>query len=199
MPDTVSKTDNFLKAIEKYAEEQRSKIQSEAEDFKEREISKAEDEGLKEAYVLIQKKMTDIRTRIASELSRAENASRKKTFTRRQEIEQQVFADAEKKIIAFTKDEKYLSRLQESVRKIAGVLTAEDVVLSVRKEDLRFESELKNAFGRACQVEASDEIRLGGVIGMSRSMGMLADETLDSKLDEQHDWFCESSGLRVTE
>ena len=31
MPGTVSKTDNFLKAIEKYAEEQRSKIQSEAD------------------------------------------------------------------------------------------------------------------------------------------------------------------------
>ena len=39
MPGTVSKTDNFLKAIEKYAEEQRSKIQSEAEDFRERELS----------------------------------------------------------------------------------------------------------------------------------------------------------------
>ena len=60
MPGTVSKTDNFLKAIEKYAEEQRSKIQSEAEDFRERELNKAEEEGLREAYVLIQKKMTEI-------------------------------------------------------------------------------------------------------------------------------------------
>ena len=75
MPDTVSKTDNFLKAIEKYAEEQRSKIQSEAEDFKEKELNKAEEEGLREAYVLIQKKMTDIKTQIASELSKAETAS----------------------------------------------------------------------------------------------------------------------------
>ena len=66
MPETVSKTDNFLKAIEKYAEQQRSKIQSEAEDFKQKELSKAEDEGLKEAYILIQKKMNDIKAEIAS-------------------------------------------------------------------------------------------------------------------------------------
>ena len=42
MPDIVSKTDNFLKAIEKYAAEQRSKIESEAEEFKSKELNKAE-------------------------------------------------------------------------------------------------------------------------------------------------------------
>ena len=68
MPDTVSKTDNFLKAIEKYAEAQRTKIQSEAEDFKEKELNKAEEEGLREAYVLIQKKMSDIKMRVAAEI-----------------------------------------------------------------------------------------------------------------------------------
>ncbi len=199
MPENVSKTDNFLKAIEKYAEEQRSKIQSEAEDFKQKEISKAEDEGLKEAYVLIQKKMTDIRTKISSELSRAENASRRKTFARRQEIEKQVFADAEQKIIEFTKKKEYLAKLEASVILIAEVLTADDVVLKVKKDDLRFQKQLSATFGRKCTVEATSDIRLGGVIGMSRSMGMLADETLDSKLEAQHDWFCENSGLKVTE
>ena len=39
MPDTTSKTDNFLKAIEKYAEEQRTKMKSEAEVFKAKEIN----------------------------------------------------------------------------------------------------------------------------------------------------------------
>ena len=105
MPGTVSKTDNFLKAIEKYAEEQRSKIQSEAEDFRERELNKAEEEGLREAYVLIQKKMTDIRTQIAADLSRAETASRRKTFVRRKQIEDEVFEKAAKKLEAYTKTE----------------------------------------------------------------------------------------------
>ena len=96
MPDTVSKTDNFLKAIEKYAEEQRTKIRSEAEDFKEKELNKAEEEGLREAYVLIQKKMSDIKTEISAGLSRAETASRRRIFVRRQEIEADVFEKAKK-------------------------------------------------------------------------------------------------------
>ena len=117
MPDTVSKTDNFLKAIEKYAEQQRTQIESEAEDFKQKELDKAEEEGLREAYGLIQKKMTDIKINIAGDLSRAENASRKKTFTRRKEIEDSVFEEAERKLRKYTETEKYLERLSNAYGK----------------------------------------------------------------------------------
>ncbi len=198
MPDTVSKTDNFLKAIEKYAEQQRTKIQSEAEDFKEKELTKAEDEGLREAYVLIQKKMTDIKVKIASELSRAENASRKKTFVRRQEIENEVFEEAEKKLIEYTKTDEYLKRLKNSAKQTAQKLTSEDTVLFVKESDLKYSDELQKAFGRQCRVESSDDIIIGGMIGISHTMGLLVDETLDSRLQQQREWFFENSGLKVT-
>ena len=77
MPDTVSKTDNFLKAIEKYAEEQRGRMQSEAEEFKERELNTAEEEGMRDAYLMIQKTMADINNSIASETSRTIAAGKK--------------------------------------------------------------------------------------------------------------------------
>ena len=198
MPDTVSKTDNFLKAIEKYAEQQRTKIQSEAEDFKEKELTKAEDEGLREAYVLIQKKMTDIKVKIASELSRAENASRKKTFVRRQEIENEVFEEAEKKLIEYTKTDEYLKRLKNSAKQTAQKLTSEDTVLFVKESDLKYSDELQKAFGRQCRVESSDDIIIGGMIGISHTMGLLVDETIDSRLQQQREWFFENSGLKVT-
>lgn len=198
MPETVSKTDNFLKAIERYAEEQRSKIRLEAEDFKERELNKAEEEGLREAYVLIQKKMTDIRTQIASDLSRAETASRRKTFVRRQEIENEVFDKAGKKLEAYTKTEKYAKSLENSAKVISKALNSDDVVLKVRKSDLANKNKIVLAFGRKCEVIETSDIRIGGMIGVSKKLGKLIDETLDSKLEAQREWFCDNSGLKVT-
>lgn len=199
MPDTVSKTDNFLKAIEKYAEEQRTKIESEAEDFKEKELSKAEEEGLKEAYILIQRKMSDINTQISSELSKAESSSRKEIFIKRKQIAEQVFEKAEKKLLDYTKTDKYPALLKKSAKEISDCLTADDVTLYVKKDDIKFESEIKSAFGRNCNIEISEEITIGGIIGLSKKLGLLADETLDTKLSEQHEWFYENSELRVTE
>lgn len=199
MPDTVSKTDNFLKAIEKYAQEQRSKIESEAEDFKKHELNKAEEEGLREAYVLIQKKMTDIRTKIAADLSRAETASRKKIFIRRKEIEDAVFEKAAKKLAEYTETDDYEKAMEKSAKRAGDLLDADDAVIYVRKSDLHMAEKLKKAFGHSVSVEAGSEIRLGGLTAQSRSRGLLVDETLDSRLEQQHEWFCENSGLKVTE
>jgi len=199
MPDIISKTDNFLKAIEKYAAEQRSKLESEAEEFKEKEINKAEEDGLKEAYVLLQRKMSAINTSIARELSKAENESRKSTFVKRQEIEDKVFDRAKEKLIEFAKTDKYTEKLLESVKKISRKLTADDVVLYVNQRDMKLKNKIISAFGKKCDVQSSDEIKIGGITGISREMGLLADETLDTRLSQQREWFCENSGLKVTE
>ncbi len=199
MPDTVSKTDNFLMAIEKYAEEQRNKLRSEAEEFKAKELNAAEEEGLKEAYVLIQRKMADINNKIASDRSKAESASKKRIFIRRQEIENEVFAKAEKKLMEYTESDKYLSSLSKSAENISKVLMADDVVLYIREKDMKYKDKIQAAFGRACEVKASGEIKIGGINGLSRSMGLIADETLDTRLSMQHEWFCENSGLRISE
>ena len=201
MADTVSKTDNFLKAIEKYAEEQRTKIESEAADFKEKELNKAEEEGLREAYVLIQKEMTDVKTQIAAELSRTENASRKKIFIRRKEIEDEVFELAKEKLIAYAKTDQYVKSVEESASKISEKLTADDVIIKISEKDLKLKEQIIKAFGntRKCEIQVSEDIVIGGITGQSRELGLLIDETLDTKLDEQHEWFCENSGLKVTE
>lgn len=199
MPDTVSKTDNFLKAIEKYAEEQRQKMQSEAEEFKERELNTAEEEGLKEAYDLIQKKMADINNKISSELSKAESASRNRIFAKRREIEDEIFAKAEKKLIEFTATDKYKALLEKSAKNISSALTSDDVILYVRESDLKYEKKITAPFGGKCKLMKSDDIKIGGITGLSRSMGLIADETLDTKLMYQREWFYEHSGLSVTE
>lgn len=199
MPDTVSKTDNFLKAIEKYAEEQRSKMQSEAEDFKNRELNIAEEEGLKEAYTMIQKKMADINNRISSDRSKQEAESRRNIFIRRKEIEDEVFEKAKQRLIEFTATDKYISLLETSAKNIAEVLGADDITVCLKKDDLKHKDRIIKALGKNCEFAVSDEIKIGGITGLSRSRGLIADETLDTRLEEQHEWFCENSGLRITE
>ncbi len=199
MPDTVSKTDNFLQAIEKYAEEQRGRMKTEAEEFQARELNNAEEEGIKEAYDLVQKEMADINTEISGQISKAESESRKRIFERRREIEDEVFEKARKKLIEFTKTEQYSSMLVKSAISISMVLISDDVILYVRECDLKHKKKLKDFFGGNCEVAASDDIKIGGITGLSRSMGLIADETLDTKLEYQREWFHEHSGLTVVE
>lgn len=217
MAEAQNNSENFLKAIEKYAEEQRNKIRFESESFKQKELEKAESDGIREAYTLIQREMAAVRTEISSRLSRDEMASRKLLFEKRNKMTDSVFEKAAHKLTAFTKTADYEKLMLESVKKITHALKADDVVFFVREADLglaekiksayaserlkdkKLTDKIKSAFSSSCEVKASKEIKIGGITGRSASLGLIADETLDTKLDGQREWFYQNSGLRVTE
>ena len=66
-----------------------------------------------------------------------------------------------------------------------------DITTSARPE------EIKALFGGIAEVLADKTIKIGGVKGYCKSMGIIADETLDSKLDAQREWFTENAALSV--
>lgn len=76
MLNEIEKTDNFLKAITKYAEEQ-EKTRQEADFFKQKELEKAEKEALKEAYEIIRKEMTVVKHKVAIKISERELEAKK--------------------------------------------------------------------------------------------------------------------------
>lgn len=71
------------------------------------------------------------------------------------------------------------------------------VVLSVREADLAYADALRAAFDRDCEVRADASIRIGGLKASCEAKGLLADDTLDSRLQDQRGWFLEHSGLTL--
>lgn len=197
MPVNNEKTNNFLKAITKYGEEQRNKIQAEVEQFKKEELEKAETEILNDAYVLIQKEMSQMRLAISSEVSRKSMAKRKELFEKRQGITAEVFQKTAQRLALFTETADYPVLLERYASHIAQVLTQPGTVLYLREQDSSLASRVQAAFGGECSVQITNEIKLGGVRGYNSAMGLVADETLDSKLEDQREWFTENCGMQV--
>lgn len=197
MPDKHAKASNFLEAINKYAEEQRTQIQREVDDFKKEELEKAESEVLNDAFQLIQAEMAEMKTLISSDLSKKEMEGRKVLLEKRNQIEDEVFKKAEDKLIQFVKSKKYPTLLKRYAKEIAEVLNEPGTIVYVKKEDLSFSDIIKAEFPMGCTIEISDNIIIGGIYASNEDMGMVADESLDSKLEEQRTWFAENSGLKV--
>ena len=45
---------------------------------------------------------------------------------------------------------------------------------------------------------ADDTITLGGLRAANPATGLAADDTLEARLDAQHDWFLQNAGLEIT-
>ena len=173
------KASAFLEAINKYAEQQRNEIHAEVEQFKEEELKKAEIEVLTDAYTLIQKEMAQMRKEVATEISHEEMEGKRKLFLQRRQITQEVFERAKEKLLAYTQTDTYPSLLEGYASSIAKTLTKPGTV------------------SLPCEVKEDDSIVIGGIRGSNLEMGLVADETMDSKLEAQYEWFFANSGLTI--
>ena len=72
-----------------------------------------------------------------------------------------------------------------------------DCVLCVRKEDLKYADDLKKAYALPIEVEEGQQIQLGGFIIENKTTNVVVDESLDSNLEAQKDWFYKTSGLMI--
>lgn len=192
-----AKTNNFLNAIQKYADKQKQDMQQEIETFKAEEMKKAEDEGLKAAYDIIHKEMDNNKTVITREFAKKEKESQDELFLERAKMMQTVFDKTTEKLIAYTSTEEYKNKLTLQAQNIAKLFGNKSCIIYINEKDRNFANQLQDCFGGETQVKATPEIKIGGIKVYCEEMNIIADETLDSKLQDQRQWFTENSGLKV--
>lgn len=193
----IGKTSNFLRAINKYAAEQRKEIKTRAEEFRKYELQKAEAEVLRDAYFLIQREMAQMKKNIANEVSKLELEKRKEIFAKRQNIMDEVLKKARNKILDFTNTQEYVEHLKKYANSISKILKKSGTILYVCARDEKFKDMIREAYGKICVVKVDEKIKVGGIRAINSVMALVVDETLDAKLEKQKSWFEENSKLNI--
>jgi len=191
------KMNKFYLAINHYAEEQRRKIEQEVAEFKQKELDEAEVDVLTEAYRLIQKEMAEMRNGISREIAQREMEGRKELLAKRQKITAEVFERARKALADYTQTGDYACLLKKFAAELSKTFTKPGTVLRIKKEDENYQELIKEAFGNDCVFNISPDIHIGGIRACNTQMGIAADVTLDSMLEDQREWFAENSGMAV--
>lgn len=198
MDNQEQKLSKFVQAINRDAENRRARILDEAEEFRRQELQKAEDAALTEAYHLIQDEIAQMRRRIRHESSMRMMEKHRAVLLRREEITSEVFAEAQKRVLAFTQTEPYTQYLTQCAREAASMMADSPVIVRMKAEELKKYQELISpAFAGDCSFLTSDDILLGGMLIECPEKGLVVDETLDSRLESERTWFSAHSGLSV--
>ena len=194
---STNKTDNFLNAIQKYAEQQKLEMEKENEAFKAEEMERAENEGLQAAYDIIHKEMDIQKAEIARGLAKKEKESKDELFIERNRMMNEVFSLAKEKLMAYSTTKEYEEKLLSSAKEIAELFKDKNCTILINEKDLKLSDKLQNCFTAETQVKTVADIQIGGIKVYCENMAMIADETLDSKLEAQKQWFIENSALKV--
>lgn len=197
MASNDEKISKFNLAINHYAEEQRAKIQQEVDEFKQRELEETEIEVLTEAYHLIQKEMTEMRSGITQEMAHRGMDARRELLAKRQKITDGVFERCSKYLQDYTQKSEYPALLEKFAKGLSSTFTKPGTVLCIKADDEKYKTQIEKAFGSSCTIQIDNQILLGGIRAFNPDMGIMADETLDTMLEDQREWFEENSGMAV--
>lgn len=197
MIDANSKTNSFLKAIEKYAEEQKSMMRKEIEAFREEQLSRANEEGTAAAFAFIQKEKAEFKTSLAKENSLRETKIKHDLFEKRKKMAETVFDEAAKKLRKFAKSNKYADYIKNSAKLISDFVGEKKSVVYISPEDASFEKQIKQIFSGNCEIVHDSDIKFGGLRCYCEELSVVADETLDSKFEDRKRWFVNNSGFMI--
>lgn len=195
--EKTNKTNNFLQAIQRYTEEQKSIANTEVELLKEEKLKKAEENGKRDSERYIQSQLEAKKYVETSKLARLVQESQKKLFKERAKMTDEVFEMAAQKLIKYTESNEYKTKLVESAKEIAKLFSGNRSIIYINEKDMRYSTELLAEFGGMAELVTDESVKIGGLKGYCKSLSIVADETLDTKLSAQREWFIENSGLSV--
>ena len=185
----------FFDAITKDAEERHEEMTRKTRETVESGLEKAKTKAHSQAQAKIERERMLKEQEFNRTVANERTQQRARLTDKRGAITDEVFGDAREKLVAFTESDGYADFLKKSAAGFAAVFPQGDV--TVCPGDMRFADDIKKAFGRDCKVESSDEITIGGCRAGVAGGSTVADDTLDTRLEAQREWFLENSGMSV--
>lgn len=182
--------------IERQAMNEEKAILDEVKALEEEAFESMKAEAKKDADLKLKQEEEEMSSNASAEISESHIERTKKLIDKRDEYVQSIFAKAKEELIAFTKSHEYISFMKAKIKKIADDFD-EHSIMYVSSQDLAMKNELIDAFGKSINIEASDDITIGGFIVKNEESHLIVDETLDFALFNQKEWFNKNSGLII--
>ena len=176
--------------IEKISSAEEKEILDEAKAIEQEAYNQLRGEAEIDAKHQLDKELAEISSKASIEAS-AQLEERLKKFVNT------IFTEVKNKLVEFVNSSNYLEYLTSHVKAVSDEYQMTDCVLCVRKEDLKYADDLKKAYALPIEVEEGQQIQLGGFIIENKTTNVVVDESLDSNLEAQKDWFYKTSGLMI--
>ena len=183
--------------IERLASLEEEKILAEAKELEAEAYQQIKAEAKKDADALLAKELVEISSNASVEASLSQEEKTKKLVETREAYVTKIFKEAKNRLNEFVNSEGYKMYLIKHMEKISSLYQMSDSILKLRQNDTKYADDLVKAYKIDLSVEVSDEIKIGGFIIENKATNVVVDESLDTALENQKEWFYKTSGLMI--
>lgn len=183
--------------IERQAKSEEQAILNEVKALEDEAYESMKVEAKKDADLKLKQEEEEMSSNASAEISESHIERTKKLIEKRDEYVKNIFDKAREELKAFVKSDDYLPFMEAKIKKVADDFKDQQSTMYVSQDDLAIKADLIKAFGSDIDVQASDDITIGGFILENKASSLVVDETLDFALNNQKEWFNKNSGLII--
>lgn len=192
------KLSRFEKTVLAQAEEKIQKIRSEIKEYEKSELEKTKQQEYDRIFTYMQTQVHNLEWKYKRIVTKKSLEAQREILVCRNELIEKVFEQTKEKLLRFAESAEYKIYLIKRLGKAAETFSCKDAEISVRAQDMQFEEDILRATGAAI-VSVDKSNKLGGFKIINNKDGLLLDETLDSDLIEQRQYFYQTCGMTVAD
>lgn len=182
--DVISQADSIAKANKKNSE---STFES--------EIKKYTEAIEEETNLFIQQELEELKLSLTQNESQSKWTLKRDLLEKRSALVNQLFDEVKEDLIAFTKKNDYSSYCKKHLQRIQETIDVQSGSLLVKKADMKLFEELVKELKLTLLIQTMDHILIGGFKFVSQDGLKEVDETLDTILANQMEWFYKNSNF----
>ncbi|NJE43901.1 V-type ATP synthase subunit E [Massilimicrobiota sp. SW1139] len=183
--------------IERQAKSEEQAILNEVKALEDEAYESMKAEAKRDADLKLKQEEEEMSSNASAEISESHIERTKKLIEKRDEYVKNIFDQARDELKAFVKSDEYLPFVEAKIQRVAENFKDSQSIMYVSHDDFKNKDAFVKAFGTDIEVQASDDIQIGGFILENKASSLVVDETLDFALNNQKDWFNKNSGLII--
>ncbi|MGD9964245.1 MAG: hypothetical protein AB7E16_02245 [Candidatus Izemoplasmatales bacterium] len=198
MPDFNNNDDVyrlFSRDIISKSDEEIEKLKNEIDEKKTRSIKRIETEVHTRIFRSLEIDLSDLNADFSANLSRVKNEYTRVLMKKRRELLDSIVEEVRAKCIKFVESKKYKEFIDKKIKSISEKFCNKAIEFRIKKNDKIVKESIKNHLDVKYEIKEVNEIEIGGFSVVCYEMGVMLDETIDTKLSERQLWFYEHSDL----
>jgi vacuolar-type H+-ATPase subunit E/Vma4 len=176
------------------AEARRREIMQKTDEYHTAELDRYKSDTEADSELRLRNEQGKMAVELSRRLAVQRREFKNRLYAEREKYRQTVFEKAREGLLAFARQPEYGAFLRKKAEKASVLAEGAKLHILLGPRDMVWKDVLEKAC--PCTVGVEENIKLGGFLA-ENGAGMLIDETLDSALEGQKDWFYGSSGFGV--
>jgi len=187
----------FDKAISRESKQKIEALQKEFDYIYAKEMKKITEDLTMKKNLELNKSLKELQLEYQDKINKIGVGYDEKLIKERTFMTNIVFHSVLDKIYQFITSKKYEDLMVEKLEKVNKIAKGKHVQFTISDRDTHLPGLIKDICKESNEVIKSAQLHLGGFEATIEKDGIVIDETIDSKLEEQKEWFYKNSKLFI--